>query len=129
MHFFVLFLLIFLIGFCDSSKSSKTIELLNSFLNDSTLQLRPGIDTNKPVIVNITFHLFALTELNEIKGYISTIGSWNIMWRNEKMSWNPDNYEGIDSIFVDSDHFWKPDLILGNPAEEIVDFKGYFSKV
>ena len=119
----------FLIGFCDSSKSSKTIELLNSFLNDSSLQLRPGIDTNKPVIVNITFHLFALTELNEIKGYISTIGSLNILWRNEKISWNSDNYEGIDSIVVDSDHFWKPDLILGNPAEEVVDFKGHFGKV
>ena len=105
------------------------MELLNSFLNDSTLQLRPGIDTNKPVIVNITFHLFALTELNEIKGYISTIGSLNILWRNEKISWNSDNYEGIDSIVVDSDHFWKPDLILGNPAEEVVDFKGHFGKV
>ena len=129
MHFFVLFLLICLIGFCDCSKSSKNIELLNSFLNDSTPQLRPGIDTDTPVIVNITFHLFALTELNEIKGYISTIGSWNIMWKNEKISWNPDDYEGIDSIVVDSEHFCKPDLILGNPAEEVVDFKGYFSKV
>ena len=118
-----------MIGFCDCSKSSKTIELLNNFLNDSTLQLRPGIDTDTPVIVNITFHLFALTELNEIKGYISTIGSWNIRWKNEKISWNPDDYEGIDSIVVDSEHFWKPDLILGNPAEEVVDFKGYFSKV
>ena len=129
MHSFILFLLINLVGFCNCSKSSKTIELLNSFLNDSTLQLRPGIDTDTPVIVNITFNLFALTELNEIKGYISTIGSWNIMWRNEKISWNPDDYEGIDLIVVDSEHFWKPDLILGNPAEDIVDFKGYFSKV
>ena len=79
--------------------------------------------------MNVTFSLFALTELNEIKGYIATIGSWNIMWRNGKISWNPNNYEGIDSIVVDSEHFWKPDLILANPAEEIVDFKGYFSKV
>ena len=123
------FLLLILLGICDSSKSSKTIELLNRFLNDHTLRLRPGLDTDTPVIVNITFHLFALTELNEIKGYISTIGSWNIMWRNDRVSWNPGDYEGVDSIVVESEHFWKPDLILGNPAEDIVDFKRYFGKV
>ena len=125
----IVFPLMLLTGLCDCSKSSKTVQLLNSFLNDSTLRLRPGIDNDTLVTVNITFYLFALTELNEIKGYISTIGSWTILWRNEKMSWNPDNYEGIDSIVTDSEHFWKPDLILGNPAEAVEDFKGTFAKV
>ena len=45
------------------------------------------------------------------------------MVRNEKISRNPDDYIVIDSIVVDSEYFWKPDLILGNPVEEIVDFK------
>ena len=123
-------LLLFIVmrsGYC--SKSSKTAELLHSLLANQTIGVRPGLDDNEPVKVNVSFSLVALTKLDEVKGYISTIGFYDVTWKNEKISWLQADYEGLEYISINSEKLWMPDLIVGNPAEEIYFLKDLFSKV
>jgi hypothetical protein len=35
-------------------------------------------------------------------------------WNDSRLKWNPDSYEGIKGIYVDSDLVWKPKLFLND---------------
>lgn len=35
-------------------------------------------------------------------------------WTDYKLKWNPDDYGGVDSLHVPSEHIWLPDIVLYN---------------
>lgn len=35
-------------------------------------------------------------------------------WNDYKLKWNPDDYGGVDTLHVPSEHIWLPDLVLYN---------------
>ncbi|MEW8545917.1 MAG: hypothetical protein AB2693_20540 [Candidatus Thiodiazotropha sp.] len=96
--------------------------MLNKLLSNATKDVRPGLDEAGPLIVNVSLNLVALTELNEVKGYISTIGFLDVSWIDERMAWDPADYEGISSVSIESSKVWTPDIITSNPAEKIHSF-------
>ena len=106
-------------GFCSCSKSSTAMGLLNRLLDNTTEDIRPGLDTDAPLSVNISYTLVALTELNEVKGYISTVGYLAVTWVDERMTWEPANYEGITSLTVDARKVWTPPLIISSLVDKI----------
>ena len=118
---FIIAAIVAIYGFdsCCCSKSSAAIELLNNLLNNASTDIRPGLDAPDPLVVNISLNLVALTELNEVKGYISTVAFLDITWVDERMTWQSANYEGISSISVDSRKVWTPPLIISNPSDKM----------
>lgn len=42
-------------------------------------------------------------------------------WNDYKLKWNPDDYGGVETLHVPSEHIWLPDIVLYN--------KYVFSKV
>ena len=107
------------IGLCSCSKTSKTLELLNAVQTNISAYIKPGLDTDEPVVVNVTFDLVALTELNEVKGYISTIGYFEVTWIDDRISWATEDYEGVSWKSVDARKVWIPKVIVTNPSEKL----------
>ena len=107
---------------CCCSTSLKTLELLNKLLSNATKDIRPGLDEKDPLVVNVSLNLVALTELNEVKGYISTVGFLDVSWIDERMTWDPADYKGISSVTIDSSKVWIPDIITSNPADKVHAF-------
>lgn len=35
-------------------------------------------------------------------------------WNDYKLKWNPDDYGGVDTLHVPSEHIWLPDIVLYN---------------
>lgn len=35
-------------------------------------------------------------------------------WYDYKLKWNPDEYGGVDTLHVPSEHIWLPDIVLYN---------------
>lgn len=35
-------------------------------------------------------------------------------WIDETLRWNPDEYDGCDTVRLSKDYFWVPDIILWN---------------
>ncbi|KAK5973632.1 Neurotransmitter-gated ion-channel ligand binding domain protein, partial [Trichostrongylus colubriformis] len=38
-------------------------------------------------------------------------------WTDYKLRWNPDDYGGVDVLYVPSDTIWLPDIVLYNNAD------------
>ncbi|XP_058792854.1 acetylcholine receptor subunit alpha-like 1 isoform X2 [Phymastichus coffea] len=41
----------------------------------------------------------------------------DIEWNDYKLRWNPDDYGGVDTLHVPSEHIWLPDIVLYNNAD------------
>ncbi|XP_075043546.1 5-hydroxytryptamine receptor 3A-like [Mixophyes fleayi] len=41
----------------------------------------------------------------------------SLSWQNDFISWNPDDFCGIKSLFIPSDYFWKPDVYVYEMTE------------
>ena len=104
------------------SKLSKTTELLANLTSNYKIGIRPGLNENSPLVINVTFNLVALTKLNEVEGFISTVEFYDIAWRDERISWNSDLYDGINSAIFHSDEVWTPELMISNPADQMYKF-------
>ena len=117
------------VGFCFCSKSKKTRELLDNLVANVTRDIRPGLDNEAPLGVNVNFNLVTLAELNEVKGYFSVVGFLDVAWTDERMTWEPGDYEGIDSVSIGSQLVWKPQIIISNPAEEIQNSNEIFTAI
>lgn len=35
-------------------------------------------------------------------------------WNDYKLKWNPDDYNGVETLHVPSEHIWLPDIVLYN---------------
>ena len=110
------------------SKSASTYALMNDLLANSSADIRPGFGDDYD-FVNISFYLRALTELNEVNGYMSTAGVFEVSWIDDRITWDPEDYEGISYISFSSKKVWIPKLIITNPADRIYTFHEFDSDV
>ena len=107
---------------CVGSKLAKTTELLGTLLTNYSTVIRPGLDSKGPLVINLTFNLVVLTEINEVKGFMSTVGFLDVNWTDERIKWDPEVFSGISSLSVDSEQVWKPELVISNPADRVYHF-------
>jgi len=35
-------------------------------------------------------------------------------WYDYKLTWNPEEYGGVEGLHVPSEHVWRPDIVLYN---------------
>ncbi|CAG2115990.1 unnamed protein product, partial [Medioppia subpectinata] len=53
-----------------------------------------------------------------LKNQIMTTNLWvEQYWNDYKLTWDPREYGGVDTLHVPSDHIWRPDIVLYNNAD------------
>lgn len=87
-----------------SSASNKIYNVTNlhrTLLDESvySADIRPCLDSTKPLFIGIAFHLTALNKIDEIEGELNTVGYLKVVWMDERLSWNP-VLTGINSIMI-----------------------------
>ena len=108
-----------LFGIHTSSRSQKRTTLLNDLLFNALTNLRPGLEYDRPWNVEIYFELVHMTEFNEVRGYISVLGYFGVVWFDERMTWDPYDYGGIEEMFMPSEKVFIPKLIIPNGFERV----------
>ncbi|XP_070540189.1 neuronal acetylcholine receptor subunit beta-2-like [Ptychodera flava] len=79
--------------------------------------IRPVLNTSEPVLLNIGLSITQLLDVDE-KNQIITTGVWmNQWWVDYRFIWDPDDYDGLDSIIVPFEWVWYPDIVLDNSAD------------
>ncbi|XP_060072880.1 neuronal acetylcholine receptor subunit alpha-6-like [Ylistrum balloti] len=76
--------------------------------------IRPVIDHNVPVILETRLNLVAILDVNAVEEKLTTTASLVLKWKDENLSWDPDDYGGVEELLIPQTEMWTPDMALDN---------------
>lgn len=88
--------------------------LINDKLTNYTRMLRPRINQSKIVAVKVSAELMTVQHFDEVEGHLTVMMVFILQWKDEIMTWNPNDYGGIHNIEIDNELVWTPVIILLN---------------
>ncbi|KAH9488351.1 Neuronal acetylcholine receptor subunit alpha-2, partial [Bulinus truncatus] len=75
---------------------------------------RPVYNASDAVRVLIGITLTQIFDLDE-KNQVLTTNVWlDQQWSDQKLHWNPDDFNGLKVLRIPCRHLWKPDIVLYN---------------
>ncbi|KAM7450877.1 hypothetical protein ABFA07_001565 [Porites harrisoni] len=96
----------------DDAESRLINNLMKNY--DIKRQILPTNNRSKAVVVTFDMAFSLLVDLDS-KDQIMTCNIWvRQFWTNNRLSWDPDEFEGITVINVSPKIVWKPDILLYN---------------
>ncbi|KAM9331207.1 neuronal acetylcholine receptor subunit alpha-9 [Gastrophryne carolinensis] len=80
--------------------------------------LRPVEDTDRALNVTLQITLSQIKDVDE-RNQILTAYLWiRQSWYDAYLTWDKDDYDGLDSIRIPSNMVWRPDIVLYNKADD-----------
>ena len=76
-------------------------------------------DQTKSVDVNVTFSILSIDSLNEVDETLQIMGVLYIRWRDERLIWDPADYNNTAMVHIYQNSVWKPEIILANSARKV----------
>ncbi|KAG7514247.1 neuronal acetylcholine receptor subunit alpha-9-like [Solea senegalensis] len=93
-------------------------KLLNDLFANYTSALRPVEDTNTILNVTLQVTLSQIIDMDE-RNQILTAYLWiRQVWVDAHLTWDKDDYDGLDTIRIPSSYVWRPDIVLYNNADD-----------
>ncbi|XP_046560402.1 neuronal acetylcholine receptor subunit alpha-3-like [Haliotis rubra] len=120
-----------LLAMCRSAAGSiEAIKRLYSdmFGNYST-KMRPVYNQSQHVDVHSRFNLVAITEVDQVRQILHSYVLMNLTWRDEFLTWKPEDYNGIKFIHPPLTDIWRPKLIVPVSLEDRDVFKDETSAI
>ncbi|XP_072380236.1 acetylcholine receptor subunit beta-like 2 [Diabrotica undecimpunctata] len=91
--------------------------LYDDLLSNYNRLIRPVINHTETLTVWLSLKLSQLIEMN-LKNQIMTTNLWVVQkWYDYKLRWDPEEYGGVEMLYVPSEHIWLPDIVLFNNAD------------
>ncbi|KAJ8015605.1 hypothetical protein DPEC_G00027850 [Dallia pectoralis] len=82
---------------------------------------RPVINDSSPILVELGLTLLQIIDVDEKNQVLMTNAWLQLYWTDAYLSWNPENYPGIQNLRFPSSQIWTPDILLYNSADERFD--------
>ncbi|CAI6347740.1 unnamed protein product [Macrosiphum euphorbiae] len=111
----ILCIMLVIISGCSMNPDAK--RLYDDLLSNYNKLVRPVLNNTDPLPVRIKLKLSQLIDIN-LKNQIMTTNLWvEQYWYDYKLTWNPEEYGGVEGLHVPSEHVWRPDIVLYNNAD------------
>ncbi|XP_071804967.1 neuronal acetylcholine receptor subunit alpha-10-like isoform X2 [Asterias amurensis] len=92
-------------------------KLYNDLMKNYNKKVRPVWNASTLIEVKLTLSVIQVVEMDE-RNQILTTNVWiEQHWYDEKMSWDPDDYGGIEIIRIPATELWVPDITLYDNAD------------
>ena len=110
-----------LVLYTDGENISDVQRVLDKFFSPTIYNkmIRGVNDQTKPVLVNVTFSILSIVDLNEVEETLSIAGVLYISWIDERLVWDPPEYNGTKVVHTLQNTIWKPEVVLANPAKAV----------
>ena len=90
----------------------------NKIYNPEVLPIIGQSDKSSPVDVSVLLYANQLLGFNHETQALSMVFWLTIHWKDERLAWNPADYNGINETQVRPSNIWVPDLQLYNAADD-----------
>ncbi|XP_071449691.1 acetylcholine receptor subunit beta-like 2 isoform X1 [Hetaerina americana] len=100
---------------CEANPDAK--RLYDDLLSNYNRLIRPVSNNSETLTVWLGLKLSQLIEVN-LKNQVMTTNVWvEQKWVDYKLRWDPEEYGGVEMLYVPSEHIWLPDIVLYNNAD------------
>ncbi|XP_044018760.1 acetylcholine receptor subunit alpha-like 1 [Aphidius gifuensis] len=108
---------LFITPFPSASANPDAKRLYDDLLSNYNRLIRPVGNNSDRLTVKMGLRLSQLIDVN-LRSQIMTTNVWvEQEWNDYKLRWNPEEYGGVETIHVPSEHIWLPDIVLYNNAD------------
>ena len=119
---------IFVLTICFLQNSfASTIQnvkrLYSDLMKDYNQNVYPANDQSQDINILISMGALQLVDLDEISGRFAMAGVLYISWRDESLTWDPNQYNNTLAIEFPKENVWIPPLLLLNPFDQVIDLK------
>ncbi|KAL1117523.1 hypothetical protein AAG570_003839, partial [Ranatra chinensis] len=91
--------------------------LYDDLLSNYNRLIRPVSNNTDTLTVWLGLKMSQLLEMN-LKNQVMTTNLWvEQKWIDYKLRWDPEEYGGVEMLYVPSEHIWLPDIVLYNNAD------------
>lgn len=97
--------------------------------NNYRKNVPPLKDQDDVISLDTDLYINALTSVNEKDQKMVTNGYLFMMWYDEYLKWNPEDYNGIQSFRISQKDIWRPDVSLKNGFNKISELGNDFTLV
>lgn len=114
----------------EGQNSKDSSKLYEDLLSDYNKLVRPVLNNTDQLVVRFKLKLSQLLDVVSLsfrtsliqfqheKQQIVTTNVWmQHSWKDQKLTWDPKNYGGVDVLYVPADLIWNPDIVLYNNAD------------
>ncbi|XP_069138036.1 neuronal acetylcholine receptor subunit alpha-10-like [Argopecten irradians] len=92
--------------------------LLTKLMASYNKQTRPVFNASHPVNVKVGWTVTQIFDVDE-KNQVITVNVWlDQEWLDEKLSWDPADYNGLSVMRIPCNNLWLPDIVLYNSASD-----------
>ncbi|XP_066196339.1 neuronal acetylcholine receptor subunit alpha-10 [Sylvia atricapilla] len=99
---------------CRGAQGRLAYKLLHDLFANYSSALRPVEDTDRALNVTLQVTLSQIIDMDERNQVLTTYLWVRQTWLDAHLTWDKDEYGGIDSIRIPSSYVWRPDIILYN---------------
>ena len=93
-------------------------QLIKEKRADYNIFLRPKFNQSEPLVIDMTFDLIAIRDFDEVAEKFSIVGTVYMIWKDDRMSWDPEDYGNLYSFIIEHHDFWTPPFVLVNAFEK-----------
>lgn len=88
--------------------------LFDKLFDDYNPDVRPTLEYQHTLLVNVSVNLIALHSLEERSQTLSATIWIDLEWTDVHLTWNRSEYNNIQSIIVPAEKIWNPDICVTN---------------
>ncbi|KAL3878993.1 hypothetical protein ACJMK2_031315 [Sinanodonta woodiana] len=99
------------------SRERLTKDLLENYVK--SVKPEPSDGSRFKVTLGLT--LLNLDDVDDDKKVIETHAYMDHIWRDERLAWEPSEYDDVRTLHLPADSIWIPDVVLSNNADD--DYK------
>ncbi|OCU00090.1 neuronal acetylcholine receptor subunit alpha-7 [Xenopus laevis] len=82
---------------------------------------RPVVNDSQPLLVELQLTLLQIIDVDE-KNQVLITNAWlQITWNDFYLTWDQNEFPGVQTLRFPADHIWVPDILLYNSADERFD--------
>jgi hypothetical protein len=86
--------------------------------------VRPAVNNSNPTTVNVGLKLVSMVNFDEVSETLTITAKLKLVWTDDYLTWDPKDYNGLQSISIPQYNIWKPDVALENSVESYHDLGG-----
>lgn len=79
-------------------------------------EIRPEIVQSTPTLVDVSFNMISLQDINDVQGTVTISGFFDLQWKDFNLAWS--NSLGIDCLQISESSVWIPPLVNGNSIKK-----------